>query len=477
MARLGRPAGAALDWGRFVNRFTSPTASPAPRAAPAPRSPQMPEPTTAPEGAALPERRPARPYDADVIVVGAGPAGSSAAYHLATAGLDVLLLEKTAFPREKVCGDGLTPRAVKAADRHGHRHQPRGRLAAQQGPAHRRRRPPPASCPGPTSRRSRRTAWCARATTSTRSSPAPRRRPAPGCTSAPTSPARCSTAPAASPASPPAPPTRTARRGREQTLTAPRSCSPPTATPRRLSLAMGLRTREDRPMGVAVRTYYTSPRHDDDWLESWLELWTADESGKQSLLPGLRLDLRRRRRHGQRRPRHPQHEHGLPERRLQGPAQALAGPDARGVGLPRREHDPAGPRRRPADGLQPHSRTTPAACCSSATPAAWSTRSTARASPTRWSPAGSPPTSSPRRWPARRPTPRERALHRLPGHPQGRLRRLLHARPGVREAHRRPARHAVRHEVRPAAPDPDALHPEAAGQPHRPPRTATRWTA
>ncbi len=51
---------------------------------------------------------------ADVIIVGAGPAGSAAAYHLATAGLDVLVLEKTSFPREKVCGDGLTPRAVKA---------------------------------------------------------------------------------------------------------------------------------------------------------------------------------------------------------------------------------------------------------------------------------------------------------------------------------------------------------------------------
>ncbi len=56
---------------------------------------------------------PPAPRDADVIVVGAGPAGSATAYHLAQAGLDVLLLEKTAFPREKVCGDGLTPRAVK----------------------------------------------------------------------------------------------------------------------------------------------------------------------------------------------------------------------------------------------------------------------------------------------------------------------------------------------------------------------------
>ncbi|MER5897668.1 geranylgeranyl reductase family protein [Streptomyces sp. NPDC001876] len=50
--------------------------------------------------------------EADVIVVGAGPAGSSAAFHLARAGVDVLLLEKADFPREKVCGDGLTPRAV-----------------------------------------------------------------------------------------------------------------------------------------------------------------------------------------------------------------------------------------------------------------------------------------------------------------------------------------------------------------------------
>ena len=52
-------------------------------------------------------------YDCDVLVIGAGPSGSSCAYWLAKAGHDVVLLEQKAFPREKTCGDGLTPRSVR----------------------------------------------------------------------------------------------------------------------------------------------------------------------------------------------------------------------------------------------------------------------------------------------------------------------------------------------------------------------------
>lgn len=54
------------------------------------------------------------PQEFDVIVAGGGPGGATAAFHLASRGKRVLVLDKARFPREKVCGDGLTPRAVKA---------------------------------------------------------------------------------------------------------------------------------------------------------------------------------------------------------------------------------------------------------------------------------------------------------------------------------------------------------------------------
>lgn len=56
---------------------------------------------------AIPER-------ADVVVVGGGPAGAAAAARLAAGGRDVVVVEKKHHPREKTCGDGLTPRSVRA---------------------------------------------------------------------------------------------------------------------------------------------------------------------------------------------------------------------------------------------------------------------------------------------------------------------------------------------------------------------------
>lgn len=73
----------------------------------------------------------AHPTTFDVVIVGAGPSGSACAYWLADAGWSVCLIEKKEFPREKTCGDGLTPRSVyqlqemgleRAVAEHGHRY-------------------------------------------------------------------------------------------------------------------------------------------------------------------------------------------------------------------------------------------------------------------------------------------------------------------------------------------------------------------
>jgi menaquinone-9 beta-reductase len=53
------------------------------------------------------------PESFDVLVIGGGPAGAATSYWLAEQGHDVCVVEKKLFPREKTCGDGLTPRAVK----------------------------------------------------------------------------------------------------------------------------------------------------------------------------------------------------------------------------------------------------------------------------------------------------------------------------------------------------------------------------
>ncbi|MFQ5610765.1 MAG: geranylgeranyl reductase family protein [Anaerolineae bacterium] len=55
-----------------------------------------------------------KPYD--TVIIGAGPGGSAAAYYLARQGFDVLLLDKFDFPRDKTCGDALSPRALGVLD-------------------------------------------------------------------------------------------------------------------------------------------------------------------------------------------------------------------------------------------------------------------------------------------------------------------------------------------------------------------------
>jgi len=69
----------------------------------------------------------------DVIVVGAGPGGSAAACSLAEQGFRVLLLDREVFPREKICGDGIAPRAVHSLYRLGLRDEIEGRFRRTRG--------------------------------------------------------------------------------------------------------------------------------------------------------------------------------------------------------------------------------------------------------------------------------------------------------------------------------------------------------
>jgi geranylgeranyl reductase family protein len=219
-------------------------------------------------------------HSADVIVVGAGPAGSATAYYLAKSGLDVLLLEKTAFPREKVCGDGLTPRATKQlvsmgidiSEEAGWLRN-KGLRIIGGGQRLQLDWPELASFPDYGLVRKRddfdeqlaRQAQKAGARLYERCN-----------VGAPVLDKRTGRITGVE-----------ARLGEEKlpvTFHAPLVVAAD-GNSTRLSLAMGLHRREDRPMGVAVRTYFTSPRHDDDYLESWLELW--DRRGPQDrLLPG-----------------------------------------------------------------------------------------------------------------------------------------------------------------------------------------------
>lgn len=215
--------------------------------------------------------------DADVIVVGAGPSGSSAAYWLATAGLDVALVEKTEFPREKVCGDGLTPRGTRAlvemgidvSEANGWLHN-RGLRVIGGGQRLHLDWPELTSFPpfGLVRPRADLDAMLANQAVKAGArlyervsvtDPIVENGRVVGVTG------------------------KTADK-KPVTFRAPLvlTCE---GVSGKLAQKLGVHRNDKRPLGVAVRRYYTSPKTHDDYLESWLELWDG-KPNESNLLPG-----------------------------------------------------------------------------------------------------------------------------------------------------------------------------------------------
>ncbi|MGI8680445.1 MAG: geranylgeranyl reductase family protein [Jatrophihabitans sp.] len=216
--------------------------------------------------------------DADVIVVGAGPSGSSAAYWLATAGLDVALLEKTTFPREKVCGDGLTPRGTRAlvdmgidvSESNGWLHN-RGLRVIGGGQRLHLDWPELTTFPPFGLVRPRADLDAMLANQAVKAGARLYEQ------TAITEPVLDATGRVVGVTG------KTADK-KPVTFRAPLvlTCE---GVSGKLAQRLDVHRNDNRPLGVAVRRYYTSPKTNDDYLESWLELW-AGKPNESQLLPG-----------------------------------------------------------------------------------------------------------------------------------------------------------------------------------------------
>lgn len=222
---------------------------------------------------------------ADVIIVGAGPGGSAAAHYLAQRGLEVALLEKSTFPRDKVCGDGLTPRAVAELISMGvpTREEDgwiRNTGLRVIGGGHQIEMdwPDLESCPNYGLVRARTDLD----ETLARHASATGAKMLEGVNATKLlrdDDGRINGVRAK----------RVDERGRatgepEQTFYAPFVIDAG-GVAARMATAAGREKRNDRPMGVAVRTYFKTPRHDDSMMESHLELWDG-KANESDLLPG-----------------------------------------------------------------------------------------------------------------------------------------------------------------------------------------------
>ena len=228
-----------------------------------------------------------RKRDADVIVVGAGPSGAAAAHYLANYGLEVLLLERATFPRDKVCGDGLTPRAVSEIVRMGIQvreedgwHRNKGLRVYGGGrqyyfPWPEIERYPSYGAASARNKLDQALAFKAR------ESGAELRE------------GMMVTGPILHERServigvrvqPMDENGRRIRDAEETELYAPVVMAADGVSAR-LATSLGIEKDEDRPMGVAIRARFKTPRHDDEWMESHLELWEGKPQ-ESALLPG-----------------------------------------------------------------------------------------------------------------------------------------------------------------------------------------------
>jgi menaquinone-9 beta-reductase len=208
----------------------------------------------------------------DALVIGGGPGGSATAFHLARGGARVCLLEKQTYPRDKVCGDGLTPRAVRALDHMGLReeYQSWSRSAGLKvhGGGHVIELPWPELEDYPSFGLARPRADLDQLLARTAEKAGAELREATEAVEPLVEQGVVKGA-------------VVRRQGEDPVDLRAEVVVAADGASSRFAQALGLRRDEQRPIGVAIRQYYRTGRDTDPWIDSYLELWKGDH-----LLPG-----------------------------------------------------------------------------------------------------------------------------------------------------------------------------------------------